>query len=663
MTRNEGIGAAVFRTLSVAVALAIVLALAPASSGADTGRAARRLAKGTSKSPFRTASELRTAAAEEGSVRVIVGLDSSFAPEGGLSSKRVAAQRSGIRDARQALLRDLGSSRYEVVRRFDSIPYVAMEVSAAALARLEASDAVSSVTEDAALPPLLAESVPLIQAPTMWSAGFTGAGQTVAVLDTGVESSHSFLSGSVVSEACYSSGSCPNGLDTQTGAGAAAPCTYALDGCQHGTHVAGIAAGSGSSFSGVAKDAGIIAVQVFSEFTGADCGEDEDPCAMSYFSDQIAGLQRVYDLRGTYDIAAVNVSIGGGQFFDTCDSGNPPYKAAIANLRSVDIATVIAAGNESFVDAIASPACLSNAVSVGSTTKADQLSDFSNLSYFTSLLAPGSAINSSVPGNSFDVFYGTSMAAPHVVGAWALLKDANPGATVDAILSALQTTGTLVTDARPGGSVTKPRINIADANAVLEGGTTLPETTIDSGPSGTTSSTAATFTFSSSVAGSTFACSLDSEPFTTCSSPRSYSGLSEGSHGFRVQATDPSGNTDPTPAERLWTVSTTGPLPEITGVKDAPDPFTPLGRRHRKVKISFGLSQSVPSFSISIYKKSGPRVRTLYDDAVDAGLWFIRWNGTKNGRVVRAGTYIYILRAVDDAGNVVTKQGKTTLKR
>ncbi|MBK5228342.1 MAG: S8 family serine peptidase [Actinobacteria bacterium] len=577
MTRNEGIGAVVFRTLSVAVALAIVLALAPASSGADTGRAARRLAKGTSKSPFRTASELRTAAAEEGSVRVIVGLESSFAPEGGLSSKRVAAQRSGIRDVRQALLRDLGGSRYEVVRRFDSIPYVAMEVSAAALARLEASGAVSSVTEDAALPPLLAESVPLIQGPTMWSAGFTGVGQTVAVLDTGVESAHSFFGGRVVSEACYSrNDSCPNGLDSQTGPGAAVPCTYAPEQCLHGTHVAGIAAGSGVPFSGVAKEASIIAVQVFSEITGADCGGGVDPCALSANSDQIAGLERVYSLRNNYDIASVNLSLGGGVFTGLCDDESPAYKAIVANLRSVDIATVVAAGNAFFVDAIGFPACLSNVVSVGSTTKTDQISPFSNLSYVVSLLAPGSDINSSVPGNSFAILSGTSMAAPHVAGAWALLKNANPGATVGEILSSLQATGTLVTDARLPDGVTKPRINIADASALL---------------------------------------------------------------------------------------GTGAPLPEITGVKDAPDPFTPLGRKHKKVKISWVLPQYVQGFSISIYKKSGVLVTTLYDGDLGVGRWYTLWNGRANGRVVRAGTYIYILRAVDDAGNVVTKQGKTTLKR
>ncbi|MGX7674457.1 S8 family serine peptidase [Plantactinospora sp. DSM 117369] len=57
--------------------------------------------------------------------------------------------------------------------------------------------------------------------------GFDGAGQVIAVLDTGVEVSHPFLSGRVIEEARYSlSGHCPNGSTSQTGAGSAAPCTY-----------------------------------------------------------------------------------------------------------------------------------------------------------------------------------------------------------------------------------------------------------------------------------------------------------------------------------------------------------------------------------------------------------------------------------------------------
>jgi hypothetical protein len=84
---------------------------------------------------------------------------------------------------------------------------------------------------------------------------------------------------------------------------------------------------------------------------------------------------------------------------------------------------------------------------------------------------------------------------------------------------------------------------------------TTPQTTITSGPSGSTSSTSASFAFTSDTYGSTFECSLDDLAFTACSSPQRYSALAVGSHTFAVRATSPGGTVDPTPATRSWTVT------------------------------------------------------------------------------------------------------------
>ena len=250
------------------------------------------------------------------------------------------------------------------------------------------------------------------------------------------------------------------------------PCTGAV-GCDHGTHVAGIAAGKSASFSGVAKDANVIAMQVFSRTTNG---------ITSYSSDQVKTLERVYALRGSYSIAAVNMSLGGGLYTSNCDGTESLRKAAIDNLKSVGIATVIASGNVGSTGSMGAPACISSAISVGSVfadaghnnecrgwslgvSSPDEVACYSNSASFLRLLAPGAMINSSVPGGTYSIKGGTSTAAPHVAGAWALYKQKFPQASVTRALRAFEQTGTPVLD--PRNSITKPRINIAQALNLL----------------------------------------------------------------------------------------------------------------------------------------------------------------------------------------------------
>jgi hypothetical protein len=409
-----------------------------------------------------------------GHARVLVELKlpTPQVPEGALGTvDAVLGQRQRIEFQRSRLLSRLPAGAYQLMRQYQTVPYVALDVDASALAVLEAlgSDVVK-VVDDEILRPSLAQSVPLIQADQAWAAGYDGTGQMVAILDTGVDSTHPFLADKVVDEACYSSSVagrsqtfCPNGLSQQLGPGAAVPCP--LPDCIHGTHVAGIAAGNGAtagqSFSGVAKGAQVMAIQVFTEVTDpASCG-GAAPCVGAFSSDIVAGLERVYNRAGTYNIAAVNMSLGGGSFPVPCDG--QPYKPAIDNLRSIGIATVVAAGNGSSTTDLTSPGCISTAVSVGATDKSDVVASFSNVSSFMSLFAPGVSITSSVPGGGYHAYSGTSMATPHVTGTWAVLKQAVPNAGVGLILDALQQTGLPITDSRPGGTVTKPRIRVFEA--------------------------------------------------------------------------------------------------------------------------------------------------------------------------------------------------------
>jgi hypothetical protein len=153
--------------------------------------------------------------------------------------------------------------------------------------------------------------------------------------------------------------------------------------------------------------------------------------------------------------------VGAAKFTSPCDEQEAARKAAIDNLRSVGIATIAASGNDGFTDGINAPACISTAVSVGSTTKADIVSSFSNSASFLSLLAPGQSITSSVPGGAFAPGSGTSFAVPHVAGAWAVLKQKKPTATVTEVLDALTSTGLPITD--PKNGIVKPRIRVNQA--------------------------------------------------------------------------------------------------------------------------------------------------------------------------------------------------------
>ena len=372
------------------------------------------------------------------------------------------------------------SARWRL-REMGGLGMFAATVDAADLDTLANDNGVARIFEDQLARPTLDESVPLIGMEGTSGAfanGADGAGTIIAILDTGVQSSHPFVMQKVAHEACFSTtdatyGSttvCPNGEMQQTGAGAGRNCHSTVDGCKHGTHVAGIAAGkrgAGIPLYGVAREAKIFAIQVFSRFDNpAICGSSQ-PCALTFTSDQLAALDHLVSQIGVIPetLAAINMSLGGGGFAGSCDSD--PRKAAIDILRQLRVATVIAAGNNGFTNATSAPGCISSAVTVASSTKLDAVSSFSNMSDVVDLIAPGSSINSSIPINSFIRWDGTSMAAPHVAGAFAALRSRFPTATVDQIEAALAASGLPVSDTRPSGFHVKPRIRVDLAAAAL----------------------------------------------------------------------------------------------------------------------------------------------------------------------------------------------------
>ncbi|RIK34117.1 MAG: hypothetical protein DCC55_33690 [Chloroflexi bacterium] len=412
----------------------------------------------------------------QGGAPLIVGLDMpGYDPALFDQVHAAGVQEASIASAQHALLGRLSNYDVSNVQMWEYIPFMALTVhSHEGLMALYNDPDVVSVEEDRIMMPGLTESVPLVKADQTFDIIPTVAGHAVAVLDTGTEKDHPLLAGRVISEACFSTTNaqqnlesfCPNGAASSTAVDSGLPCDSTIDSCDHGSHVAGIVAG-------VAPRARIIAIQVFSRQTdnpaanppSTPCSDRNltSPCVASLQSNQISALNRVYALRNTFRIAAVNMSLGGGRYTDYCDALMPSMRSMVDLLAFSGIFTVASAGNNGNVNAMGGPACLSNIISVGATDKEDKIAAFSDLSNRTYMLAPGVNIRSATlldRSPIYRVASGTSMAAPHVAGALAALKDLRPLTRPVDIWATLRDTGRLVRDDRDGGTVSKRRLDV-----------------------------------------------------------------------------------------------------------------------------------------------------------------------------------------------------------
>lgn len=266
----------------------------------------------------------------------------------------------------------------------------------------------------------LVNSVPFIGANKAYDSNFRGQGTYVAIIDSGVDTSSPFLSGKVALEACFAI-KCPNGSTEMIGSGAAKPVHW------HGTHVAGIVAGSNSNMRGVAPEAKIIAINIF------------DIYGSTYDSNIVQALSWVDSLSSQYNIAAVNMSLGTTTVFrSSCNSYIPDLTAIISKLKSKNIATVVSAGN-SYAYGMSSPACITDTVSVAATyADRNEVTKFSNVHEDTDLSAPGYNIYSSDLNGNYRYASGTSMAAPHVAGAYAVYRSKFGTQSVDKVTQDFQ---------------------------------------------------------------------------------------------------------------------------------------------------------------------------------------------------------------------------------
>ena len=156
---------------------------------------------------------------------------------------------------------------------------------------------------------------------------------------------------------------------------------------------------------------------------------------------------------------------------------------------------------------------------------------------------------------------------------------------------------------------------------------TPPQTTIDTGPSGTVNTSQPTFTFSTGESDSTYECSLDGGAFAVCASPYTTQPLVEGSHTFAVRATDPQDNTDPTPATRTFTTDYT---PPETTIDSGPDGQT---------------DDATPTFAFSTGDPGA-----VFQCSVD-GAVYASCASPYTTAALANGPHSFEVRAVDTAGN------------
>lgn len=302
-------------------------------------------------------------------------------------------------------------------QHFSLIPAAAMRASAEQIQFLAADPAVEIVWPDLMVRTCLDVSAPHIQAPQVWAAGYTGRNVPIAIIDTGIDPSHPDFVGRIA------------GMQDFTGEGP-------RDNHGHGTHVAGIAAGAGNRYKGIAPEAQIYVAKVLH---GDGSG---------YMSEVMSGL----DWAVQQNVKVINLSLGGVGPCDGTDALSTACDAAV----DLGVMVCVAAGNYGpGASTVGPPGCARKVLTVGACSNDDAIATFSARGPTSDgrvkpdVLLPGVNVVScraqgTSMGTPLDTLYtrasGSSMATPHATGIAALLLEAFPHLTAAQLKERLMST-------------------------------------------------------------------------------------------------------------------------------------------------------------------------------------------------------------------------------
>jgi thermitase len=451
-------------------------------------------------------------------------------------------------------------------------------------------------------------ALPKIQAPSAWDSA-NGSGVTIAILDTGVDSSHPDLAANMVPGwNIYDNNS--NTADVHG----------------HGTAVAGTAAMVGNNSSGsagVAWGAKIMPVRI------------SQPDGYAYWSTIAQGVNWAAD----NGAKVVNISYG--------VSGSSTVQSAAQYLRNKGGVVVVSAGNTSALDSTAAHDSL---LTVAATDSNDARASFSTYGNFVDLAAPGVSIYATTRGGSYGNWSGTSFSSPITAATAALMLSANSRLTpadIDRILkSTAVDLGTAGADQHFGAGRIDAARAVAAARATVASDTQAPTISITSPTGGKVAAVVPVdVSFSDNVGvaraelyvnGSKVATD-ESSPFAFAWDTATYG---DGTYTLVAKAYDAAGNVGTSPSVAV-SISNDSTAPTVTRFNLTAG--MTISSTRQTVSVSATDNQSVAKISLVI---DGKEVAVAYGGSLSY---------TWNTRKLAKGAHTVTVRVTDNAGNVTSK--------